>query len=104
VFSLTLLRVLPVGLALLGTRFRWPSFTFIGWFDPRGLASVVFPIIGIDGLAAAGIDASDVDDVVELVNGIAQMPIHYADDRDASWCARSAAGRRGAARHAWRPR
>ncbi len=58
VLSLTLIRMLPVGLALLGTRFRWPSVAFIGWFGPRGLASVVFLIIGIDGLTAAGIDAA----------------------------------------------
>ncbi len=56
VLSLTLIRMLPVGVALLGAHFRWPSIAFIGWFGPRGLASVVFLVIGIDGLTAAGID------------------------------------------------
>ena len=56
VLSLTLIRMLPVGLALLGTGFRSPTVAFVGWFGPRGLASIVFLIIGIDGLAAAGID------------------------------------------------
>ena len=58
VLSLTLIRMLPVGLALLGTRIRRPSVAFIGWFGPRGLASIVFLIIGIDGLTAAGIEAA----------------------------------------------
>jgi len=56
VLSLTLIRLLPVALALLGTGFRSRTVAFIGWEGPRGLASVVFLIIGIDGLAAAGID------------------------------------------------
>ena len=56
VLSLTLIRMLPVGVALIGARFSWPTVAFIGWFGPRGLASVVFLVIGIDGLRAAGID------------------------------------------------
>ena len=54
--SLTIIRMLPVALALLGTGLRDRTIAFIGWEGPRGLASVVFLIIGIDGLAAAGVD------------------------------------------------
>jgi sodium/hydrogen antiporter len=46
--SLTIVRMLPVALALLGTHERWPSVAFMGWFGPRGLASVVFLIIVLD--------------------------------------------------------
>jgi sodium/hydrogen antiporter len=46
--SLTVVRMLPVALALLGTHERWPTVAFIGWFGPRGLASVVFLIIVLD--------------------------------------------------------
>ena len=56
VLSLTLIRMLPVALAMLGTGFRRPTVAFVGWFGPRGLASIVFLIIGIDGLAAGGVD------------------------------------------------
>jgi NhaP-type Na+/H+ or K+/H+ antiporter len=45
VLSLTVLRIVPVLLSLLGTGIRMESKLFIGWFGPRGLASVVFIII-----------------------------------------------------------
>ncbi|HEY6794367.1 MAG TPA: cation:proton antiporter [Kineosporiaceae bacterium] len=45
VLSLTVLRMVPVALALLGARLRAPSVLFIGWFGPRGLASVIFVLI-----------------------------------------------------------
>jgi len=56
VLSLTVFRMLPVALALLGARFRLSTVLFIGWFGPRGLASIVFLIIGLEGLAEAGVD------------------------------------------------
>jgi NhaP-type Na+/H+ or K+/H+ antiporter len=43
--SLTVIRMLPVALALLGTRARPPTVAFLGWFGPRGLASIVFAAI-----------------------------------------------------------
>jgi len=45
VLSLTLVRMLPVWLCLAGTGMPAASRLFIGWFGPRGLASVVFAII-----------------------------------------------------------
>jgi NhaP-type Na+/H+ or K+/H+ antiporter len=45
VLSLTIVRMLPVALALLGTRARAPTVAFMGWFGPRGLASIVFAVI-----------------------------------------------------------
>jgi sodium/hydrogen antiporter len=49
VLSLTLVRLVPVALALIGTTARPPTVAFIGWFGPRGLASVVFAILLQDG-------------------------------------------------------
>lgn len=46
--SLTVARMLPVALALLGTGARRPTVAFLGWFGPRGLASIVFAVILID--------------------------------------------------------
>ena len=43
--SLTLLRMLPVWLSLMGTTMPTGSKLFIGWFGPRGLASIVFLLI-----------------------------------------------------------
>jgi NhaP-type Na+/H+ or K+/H+ antiporter len=45
VLSLTVIRMLPVFLSLTGTGLRTNSKLFIGWFGPRGLASVVFIVI-----------------------------------------------------------
>jgi len=45
VLSLTLVRMLPVFLALTGTGLSSESKLFIGWFGPRGLASIVFGVI-----------------------------------------------------------
>lgn len=48
ILSLTLIRMLPVAIALLGTRPRLPTLGFIGWFGPRGLASIVFAVIVVE--------------------------------------------------------
>jgi NhaP-type Na+/H+ or K+/H+ antiporter len=48
VLSLTVARMLPVALALAGTRARPPTLAFLGWFGPRGLASIVFAVIVLD--------------------------------------------------------
>jgi sodium/hydrogen antiporter len=45
VLSLTVVRMLPVALAMLGTRARPVTLAFMGWFGPRGLASIVFALI-----------------------------------------------------------
>jgi sodium/hydrogen antiporter len=46
-------RLLPVAIAFLGTRARPPTVGFVGWFGPRGLASVVFGLIAADTLVPA---------------------------------------------------
>jgi NhaP-type Na+/H+ or K+/H+ antiporter len=43
--SLTLIRMLPVALSLIGTHLRIISVLFMGWFGPRGLASIVLGLI-----------------------------------------------------------
>ena len=48
IFSLTVIRMLPMFLALTGTGERTANKLFLGWFGPRGLASIVFAIIVID--------------------------------------------------------
>ena len=48
VLSLTVVRMLPVAIAMIGTRARPPTLGFMGWFGPRGLASIVFAVIVIE--------------------------------------------------------
>jgi sodium/hydrogen antiporter len=43
--SLTVVRMVPVALAMLGSGARRPTVGFLGWFGPRGLASIVFAVI-----------------------------------------------------------
>jgi NhaP-type Na+/H+ or K+/H+ antiporter len=46
--SLTVIRMLPVALSLLGTHLRGVSVLFAGWFGPRGLASIVLGLIVVE--------------------------------------------------------
>jgi NhaP-type Na+/H+ or K+/H+ antiporter len=48
VLSLTLIRMLPVAVAMIGTGARAPTVGFLGWFGPRGLASIVFAVIVVE--------------------------------------------------------
>ncbi|MFD8795215.1 cation:proton antiporter [Streptomyces vinaceus] len=52
--SLTVVRMLPVALALAGTGLRAPSVAYIGWFGPRGLASLVFGLLAFEEHLPAG--------------------------------------------------
>ena len=53
--SLTVIRMLPVFLSLTGLGESTASKLFIGWFGPRGLASLVFAIIVVnEGVAESG--------------------------------------------------
>jgi sodium/hydrogen antiporter len=51
VLSLTVVRMVPVALSLLGMHARAPTVAFLGWFGPRGLASIVFAVILLEGSA-----------------------------------------------------
>jgi len=45
ILSLTVVRMLPVYLSLAGSSLKPGSRLFLGWFGPRGLATVVFAVI-----------------------------------------------------------
>ena len=45
VLSLTLVRIIPVGISLFRARLQRSTMLFMGWFGPRGLASVVLGLI-----------------------------------------------------------
>ena len=46
--ALTLVRMLPVAVALAGAGLRRSSVAFMGWFGPRGLASIILALIVIE--------------------------------------------------------
>jgi len=53
VLSLTVIRMLPVAFALARARLGRPAALFVGWFGPRGLASVVFGLLALEDLGEA---------------------------------------------------
>jgi sodium/hydrogen antiporter len=48
VLSLTIVRMVPVAIAMLGSGARSPTVLFLGWFGPRGLASIVFGVVVVE--------------------------------------------------------
>lgn len=54
--ALTVVRMLPVAIALAGTRLRLDTVLMMGWLGPRGLASVVFTLLALGTLTEAGVD------------------------------------------------
>jgi NhaP-type Na+/H+ or K+/H+ antiporter len=49
--SLTVVRMVPVAISMIGTGLRPPSVLFLGWFGPRGLASLLFAILILEEAA-----------------------------------------------------
>jgi len=45
VLSLTVIRMIPIAISLIGSGVRLPTTLFLGWFGPRGLASILFVLL-----------------------------------------------------------
>lgn len=54
VLSLTVLRVLPVSLSLAGSGLGLRSHLFLGWFGPRGLASILYVLLAVEDSGLPG--------------------------------------------------
>jgi len=87
VISLTVTRMLAVALALARTGARWQTMAFMGWFGPRGLASVVFALLALERQVpeARTLLATVVVTVTLSVflHGLTAMPLVSAYHR---WC------------------
>jgi len=96
--SLTLVRMIPVAIALLGTGARLPTVAFVGWFGPRGLASIVFAIIALqEGIPGRHLLLTTVMMIIVLsvyLHGLSSVPLVAAYSR---WDAAHAARHPGAA-------
>jgi sodium/hydrogen antiporter len=80
VLSLTVIRMAPVALVLAGARLGRAAVAFIGWFGPRGLASVIFALVALEDLGehAAGTAVSVIAATVLLsvvVHGATADPL-----------------------------
>ena len=51
--SLTLVRMLPVALSMIGLKLSFATTAFMGWFGPRGLASLLFGLLILEDLHVA---------------------------------------------------
>ena len=52
--SLTVLRMVPVAVALIGAKLDWRSIAFIGWFGPRGIASTLYLLMAVAAIGVTG--------------------------------------------------
>ena len=79
--------MLPVFLALAGLGLRAPEKLFIGWFGPRGLASIVFGVIVFDQHLPGGVTlAATVVCTIVLsivIHGLSAIPLVAALKRGA---------------------
>jgi NhaP-type Na+/H+ or K+/H+ antiporter len=71
VLSLTVVRMVPVAVALAGARLGRPTVALVGWFGPRGLASVVFALLALEELGSAADGAVAVITVTVLLSVVA---------------------------------
>jgi len=91
ILSLTVIRMLPVFLALAGMELSVPDKLFLGWFGPRGLASIVFVVIVLNAnLAGAETIAATVVWTIilsVLAHGLSANPLAA---RYGGWAERTA--------------
>ena len=66
--TLTVVRMLPVWISLIGTDLRPRSRFFLGWFGPRGLASIVFGLLLLE-------DTEALSDVGEQIFGVIALTV-----------------------------
>lgn len=66
VAALTVLRIVPVAISLLLSGFHWPTVLFLGWFGPRGIATIVFGLLAVEELGDQTPLLADVGGVLSL--------------------------------------
>ena len=79
VLSLTVVRMLPVALASIGAGLDRATVLFVGWFGPRGLASLVFALLALEALGPVSDEAVGVITATVLLSvlahGISAAPL-----------------------------
>lgn len=63
--------MLPIALALIGAGLGRESVGFVGWFGPRGLASLVFALLALESLGGAADEAVAVIATTVLLSVVA---------------------------------
>ncbi len=96
--SLTVVRMVPVAVSLVGSRVGGPAVAFIGWFGPRGLASVVFGLLIIEELPFDDPQVATITSIM-VVTVLMSVALHGVTGRPlTAWmAARATAGGAGRA-------
>lgn len=89
VLSLTVLRMVPVALSLLGAGLRLPTIGFLAWFGPRGLASMLFALLVLEEVMSPGVQTILVTTIVTVALSIVAHGVTAAPA--ARWYGRLAA-------------
>jgi NhaP-type Na+/H+ or K+/H+ antiporter len=80
VLSLTVIRMVPIALSLVGAGLRFPTKFFLGWFGPRGLASILFVLLILEESEVAHRDEIFATTIITvalsaLLHGITAAPL-----------------------------
>jgi sodium/hydrogen antiporter len=90
VLSLTVLRMVPVAVACLGSGLDRRTVLFVGWFGPRGLASLVFALLALEELGPV---ADGVVSVIGLTVFLSVLAHGASSAPLAAWYGRAVASR-----------
>ncbi|HEU4947637.1 MAG TPA: cation:proton antiporter [Kribbella sp.] len=71
VLSLTVVRMVPVALASIGSGLDRDTVLFVGWFGPRGLASLVFALLALEELGPSAEEAVSIIGVTVFLSVLA---------------------------------
>ena len=87
ILSLTVIRMLPVAIAMVGTELRPPTEVYLGWFGPRGLASIIFAGVLVEetSLAESELIVAVVVVTVTLSVVLHGMTAPWGANRYAAW-------------------
>ena len=77
-----MVRLVPVAISLIGAGQDRATVAFVGWFGPRGLASVVFALLAVEELGVANPEVRSVVNVIAatimlsiVAHGITARPL-----------------------------
>lgn len=87
ILSLTVIRMIPVAIAVVGTELRPPTEVYLGWFGPRGLASIIFAGVLVEetSLAESELIVAVVVVTVTLSVVLHGMTAPWGANRYAAW-------------------
>jgi NhaP-type Na+/H+ or K+/H+ antiporter len=90
ILSLTFIRMIPVAIAMIGTHMQRPTIAYLGWFGPRGLASIIFAGVLIED---SGLDEATTIVGIVIVTVTLSVLLHgltapWGSNKYAAWYGR----------------